>query len=290
MSRRRIADRIEPAPRRTIRMSWRPIVMAVGVTLVATACMQSQAAPPRAAPATQDASQTCAAAGVVVRQVLAMRTDTLSAAQYNRAVALAYSLRNLSDAAEDDVLQERLNYTADAAQTLAAAVRAGDASAVQGARDVVKGFGRTCPVTNSMFTQGTTEWAGDSAKTVLRSRSRGPMGGSALEVSDLQPGTCGFHDAPRAVTSTLPGLYRLRLWVRAQSGRQKVAVHVDEMVGTARVGQTIATVTAGTSWQRVAVSVRPKAPGRSALSLGVTTTTGKAGVCFLAGNVSVTWG
>lgn len=267
------------------------VAVLVGVMLVSTSCSRSQAALPKAAPAKQDASQTCSAAGAVVRQVLAMRTDHLSAGDYNRVVALAYSLRNLSDTAEDDVLQERLNYTADATQTLAAAIRAGDSSAVVGARDVVKGFGRTCPVTNSLFAQGTTAWAGDSANTVLRSRPRGPIGGSALEVSGLQPGTCGFHDAPRAVTSTLPGLYRLRLWVRAPSGKRKVTVHIEERSGTTLVGQTTATVTAGTGWKRVALSLRPKAPGHSALSLDVvTTTTGKAGVCFFAGNASVTWG
>ena len=48
---------------------------------------------------------------------------------------------------------------------------------------------------------------------------------------DLQPGACGFHDSPLAVPSTLPGLYRLRLWVRAPTGKQKVTVHIDELVG-----------------------------------------------------------
>jgi hypothetical protein len=116
------------------------------------------------------------------------------------------------------------------------------------------------------------------------------VGGSALEVSDLQPGACGFHDSPLAVPSTLPGLYRLRLWVRASTGKQKVTVHIDELVGGNRVGQTTATVVAGPSWQRVVVSVRPKAPNRSGLSLDVSTATGKPGGCFLAGNISITWG
>jgi hypothetical protein len=268
----------------------RSVAVLLAVMLVATGCARSQAALPKAAPAKQDASQTCAAAGAAVRQALAMRTDRLASGDYNRALALASSMRVLSDGAEDDVLQERLNYTADAVQALAAAIQAGDTSAIQGARDVVKGFGRTCPVTNSLLTQGTTEWAGDSANIVLRSQPRAPVGGSALEVSDLRPGACGFHDSPLAVPSTLPGLYRLRLWVRAPTAKQKVTVQIDELVGATRVGQTTATVVAGTSWQRVVVSLRPKAPKRSGLSLDVSTATGKSGVCFLAANISVTWG
>jgi hypothetical protein len=287
MSRHLVADILEAGRRHPIRRS---IAVVLGVLLVATGCARSQAALPNAAPAKQDASQTCTAAGAAVRQVLAMRTDHLASGDYNRAVTLASSLRVLSDAAEDDVLQERLTYTADAVQAFAAAIQAGDTSAIEGARDVVKGFGRTCPVTNSLLTQGTTEWAGDSANAVLRSQPKGPVGGSALEVSDLQPGACGFHDSPRAVPSTLPGVYRLRLWVRAATGKQKITVHIDELVGSTRAGQTTATVIAGTRWQRVVVSLRPKAPKRSELSLDVSTQTGKAGVCFLAGNISVTWG
>jgi hypothetical protein len=287
MSRHLGTDILEVGCRYPIRRS---VAVLLGVMLVASGCARSQAALPNAAPAKQDASKTCMVAGAAVRQVLAMRTDHLTSGDYNRAVALASSLRGLSDAAEDDVLQERLNYTADAVQAFAAAIQAGDTSAIEGARDVVKGFGRTCPVTNSLLTQGTTEWAGDSANTVLRSQPGGPVGGSALEVSDLQPGACGFHDSPRAVPSTLPGLYRLRLWVRAPHGKQKVTVHIGELVGSTQVGQITATVVAGTSWQRVVVSLRPKAPKRSELSLDVSAATGKAGVCFFAGNISVTWG
>jgi hypothetical protein len=219
-----------------------------------------------------------------------MRTDQMSAAQYEKATSLAAQLRTLRASAEDDVLQERLDYTADAVTTLAAAVQAGDKSAVLGAQQVLGGFSKACPISNSLLTHGTTDWAPDNAATVLQTGGTGPMGGEALVVTAQGSGACGFHDSPRVVPSTLPGTYRLRLWVRSVSGHQKVTVTAAEMVGTTRVNLTSTTLNSSTHWQRVMLTVRPNAPKRSALALDVAASSKKAGSCFLAAGISMTWG
>jgi hypothetical protein len=270
--------------------SCRSLGILLGLMLVASACATSQAATQGPPSSQQDASQTCVAADAVVQQALAMHTNRLSQLEGSRATAMASTLRRLADAAEDDAVQERLSYTADAIQTLAAAIQAGDPSAVIGAREVVKGFARTCPVADPTLTQGPQRWVAASANSVLRSDPNGPLGSSALEISTLQAGSCGFQDAARAVSSTLPGVYRVRVWVRSPSGTRKVTANIEEWVGTTRVAQASATVTAGPSWKRLAVTLRPRAPTHSALSLAVSATTSKAGGCFFAGNVSVIWG
>jgi hypothetical protein len=237
-----------------------------------------------------DAGQTCTAASALVGQALAMRTDQMSAAQYEKGTSLATQLRALRASAEDDVLQERLDYMADAVTALAAAVQAGDKAAMLGAQQVLGGFGKACPISNSLLTQGTTDWAPDNAATVLQTGGTGPMGGEALVVTAQGSGVCGFHDSPRVVPSTLPGTYRLRLWVRSVSGHQKVTVTAAEMVGTTRVNLTSTTLNSSTHWQRVMLTVRPKAPKRSALTLDVATSSKNAGSCFLAAGISITWG
>lgn len=288
MSRRLIGQTSRRCRRRTPYSTV--LVLMLGLALVAGGCARSEAAGQKPPPARQDASQTCVAAGAIVRQVLAMRTDRLSPADNNKAVGLAAALRRLSDAAEDDAVQERLDYTADAVQTFAAAVQAGDPSAVLGARDVVTGFARTCPVADATLVEGPGQWVADSANSVVRGGPNGPLGGSALEVSSRQAGSCGLQDSSRAVTSTLPGVYRLRVWVRSSSGKQTVTAHIDELSGATRVSQASSTITADTSWKRLTVSLRPRSPKHSALAVGVSAMSPAAGVCFLAGNVSVIWG
>lgn len=263
----------------------------VALSLGAAGCAANTAVGATAPPAgAEDAGQTCTAAAALVRQALAVHTDQMNAAQYNRATSIAAQLRTLRSSAEDDVLQEKLDYMADAVTTLAAAVQAGDKAAVLGAQQVLGGFGKSCPVSNPLLTQGTAGWAPDALTTVLQTGGTGPTGGEALVVTTQASGACGFHDAPRVVPSTLPGTYRLRLWVRAVSGHQKVTVSVAENVGTTRVNLTWTTLNASTHWQRVALTVRPKAPKRSALAVDVSTSSKKAGSCFLAAGISMTWG
>jgi hypothetical protein len=263
----------------------------VALMLTATACaVQTATGSPKPAVGSQDPGSTCTSAQSILRQVLAIHADHITMAQYDHALSLASQLRTLADTAEDDVLQEKLNYTADAVEALAAAVQAGDASAVVGAQAVLGGLQRACPLGNEMLTQGTTAWAPDSAATVLQATGTGPAGGAALVVSDQVAGACAFHASPRAVASTLPGSYRLRLWVRAATGHQKITVRIDEVVGTTRVNQATTTVNAGTSWQRIGLTLTPKAAKRSALVVGVSTSTDKAGACFLAASISMTWG
>lgn len=274
-------------PRAVIRLAAVCAALSIGAGGCAANVAAKAANPPAGA---QDAGQTCTAAASLVRQALTMNTDRMTAAQYNQASSVAAQLHELRASAEDDVLQEKLDYMADAVKTLAAAVQAGDKSAVLGAQQVLGGFSKACPVTNSLFTDGTADWAPDATTTVLQAGGSGPTGGAALVVSNQVPGTCAFHDSPRVVQSTLPGTYRLRLWVRSVSGHQKVTVTLDELVGTTRVNRTTTTVNAGTSWQRVTLTLRPKAPKHSALALDVSASTKHAGSCFLAAGISMTWG
>ena len=262
------------------------------LSIAATGCATTTASRAASNPpaGTDDAGQTCTAAASLVQQALAMHTDRMTAVQYDRASALSARLRDLRASAEDDVLQEKLDYMADAVTTLAAAIQASDKSAVLGAQQVLGGFSKICPVTNSLLTHGTADWAPDVTTTVLQVGGTGPTGGEALVVANQVPGTCAFHDSPRVVPSTLPGTYRVRLWLRAAAGHQKVTVGVDEMVGTTRVNRTAATLNAGTGWQRVTLTVRPKAPKHSALALDVSASTKQAGACFLAAGISMTWG
>jgi len=263
------------------------VVLSLGAAACAANTAVGAANPPAGA---DDAGQTCTAAAALIHQALAMHTDQMTATKYSEASSLAAQLRALRAAAEDDVLQEKLDYMADAVTTLAAAVQAGDKTAMLGAQQVLGGFGKACPVTNSLLTHGTTDWAPDDPTTVLQTGGTGPTGGEALVVTAQTSGACGFHDSPHVVPSTLPGTYRLRLWVRSVSGHQKVTVSAAEMVGKTRVNVTSTTLDASTHWQRVMLTVRPKAPKHSALAIDVAASPKKAGSCFLAAGISMTWG
>jgi hypothetical protein len=267
------------------------IATCAALFLTATACATGTATGAgKPTAGSQDAGQTCSSADALVHQAMAIHTDRMTAAQYGQAVSIATQLRTLANSAEDDVLQEKLTYTADAVETLAAAVQASDSSAVVGALQVLGGFRKACPIANPLLLSGSSGWAPGSSTTLLQVGGAGPVGGESLVVSDQTPGACAFHDSPLVVPSTLPGSYRLRLWVRAVSGHQKLTVQVRELVGATQVNQAATTVNAGTNWQRVELTLRPKAPKRSALALDVSASTPKAGACFLAASISMTWG
>ena len=115
----------------------------------ATGCASQQAATAaKTSQLNQTAAQACSGARSIVQQVLQMRTDQITPAQYSQALAFAARLRTLANATRNSAVKERLEYDADAAQTLAAAVRAGDMTAALGAKGVLAGFDRACPMSN----------------------------------------------------------------------------------------------------------------------------------------------
>lgn len=285
-------------PRLTSRYLKR-VSLAVGstclaATLVATAFAASgRSAPPTPKPAQQDSSQTCSQANAAVRQVLAMPITALTTANDARLQAISTKLHQLADAAEDDVVQERLDDVADAVRTLAAAAQVDDNAAAIGARDVIAGFSVTCPVANVLSGDATTGWAPNVKSTLAANKAGGPggtLGAKTTTVSATSPGTCGIHDASPTVRSTFPGTYRLRVWVRSASGSGPLTVRVTELGGQTAITQTATTVTAANGWRRVQLTVRAKAPRHSALSVDISMTAAKPGACFDVSDVSMTWG
>lgn len=230
-------------------------------------------------------AQTCTQGRTLVNQALANPKLSATGGQPGSAVVAA-QLRGLADAAQDDAVQEQLTYAADAAQALAAATQAGNTAAADGARQVLSGFAHTCPLANGQFAGGTAGWAGTAAGIQLTAAGPGRAGGNALAVTGTAAGTCGFRDATHAVTATLPGKYTLRLWVRSAAPGRTVTAQLSELSGTSVVNQSAATVAATGNWQPVEVSLRPKAPGRSALAIAVSAA-GAAGACFEAADVSL---
>jgi hypothetical protein len=262
-------------------------------TLVGTVfAASSGSAPPTPKPTRQDSSQTCAQANAAVRQVLAVPSKALTT-NSPHLLAIAAQLHDLADAAEDDVVQERLDNVADAVRTLSAATQAGDDAAAVGARDVIAGFFVTCPVANTLSGAATTGWVPNARSALAANRAGGPggtLGSKTATVSATGPGACGIHDASPTVSSTLPGTYRLRVWVRSASGSAPLTVRLSELRGQSLIAQTATSVTAASKWQRVELSVRAKAPRHSALSVDISMSAAKTGACFDVSDVSMTWG
>jgi hypothetical protein len=207
--------------------------------------------------------------------------------------AIAIRLHDLADAAEDDVVQERLDGVADAVRALAAATQAGDDAAAAGARDVISGFSVTCPVANPLSGAATTGWAPIAGSALAANNTSGPggaLGSNAIAVSAAGAGACGIHDVSPTVRSTLPGTYRLRVWVRAAIGGAPITVRLSELGRQTVIAQTATTVPATGKWQRVPLLVRAKAPRNSAMSVEISMPAAKAGTCFYVSNLSITWG
>ena len=266
------------------------IAAAVFVLIAAAGCAAPGATPSaKAPPPAQDPAQACTLGRALVAQALSA-SGPASGPASSRPAGIVGQLRALANTAQDDAVQEQLTYAADAAAALAAASQAGDTTAAEGARQVLSGFGRTCPVANGLFAGGTSGWAGAAAATQLTTTGTGPAGGNALQVSSTAAGSCGFTDTPRVVATTLPGSYTLRLWVRAPAGSPSVTAQLSELSGTSVVSQSTATLTATNPWQRMQVALRPKSSGHSSLAIAVSSNSTAAGVCFDAADISLTRG
>ena len=267
------------------------IAAAAFVLIAAAGCAAPGAASSaKTPPSGQDPAQACTLGRALVAQALS--ASSLASSQ---PAGIAGQLRGLANAAQDDAVQEQLTYAADAAAALVAALQAGDNTAANGARQVLSGFGRTCPVANGLFAGGTSGWAGAAAATQLTTTQltttgTGPAGGNALQVSSAAAGSCGFTDTPRVVATTLPGTYTLRLWVRAPAGGPSVTAQLSELSGSSVVSQSTATVTATNGWQRMHVALRPKGFGHSSLAIAVSANSPAAGICFDAADISLTRG
>jgi hypothetical protein len=147
-------------------------------------------------------------------------------------------------------------------------------------------------VRNPGFELDTAGWqaSGTASGITLARVAGGHSGTSAARVANtgVAGGSCILDDAPNWVAAAAAGTYHASVWVRGDVAGAKLKLTVREYNGTTLVGSQSQQVTLGTSWQRVAVSYAPLAPGASTLDLKVSLAKAPSGTCFYADDASIT--
>jgi PKD repeat protein len=97
-----------------------------------------------------------------------------------------------------------------------------------------------------------------------------------------------LNDSPDTVRVSAAGLYTGSLWVRADTPGATLKLRVREWNGGATAAGSASTqVVLDTTWQRVAVSYTPVAPGSSSLDFNAYISGAPPGSCFYADDASV---
>jgi len=146
-------------------------------------------------------------------------------------------------------------------------------------------------VANPGFEAGLTGWNNAGRTGITLTRTAGGHSG-AWSVSVANTGTagteCTLNDAPNWVATTMARTYTGAIWVRGEAPGANVSLKVREYQGPTLVGQSIATVTLSTTWQRLALTYTPRAPGQSTLDVTVYVPSSPVGHCFYADDASLT--
>jgi hypothetical protein len=143
-------------------------------------------------------------------------------------------------------------------------------------------------VLNPGFENDTSGWAAVGSGVVVGRVAGGHSGGWAGVVTNASGhGGCGLDDVPNWVGSTVSGAYAAEFWVRSDGSSITLKMNLGEYQGSTLLGSQQATIKLSTSWQRIAVSYRPVAPG-STLSEQVSVSKASAGTCFYVDDANIT--
>jgi Tol biopolymer transport system component len=131
--------------------------------------------------------------------------------------------------------------------------------------------------------------SGSSAGVTLTRVPGGPGGAWTARLANTAAtaGMCTLNDAPNLITTTTAGSYAASMWVSTDIPGQTFKLRLREYSGANLVGSAMSQVVLATTWQLVAVTYAPAAPGASTLDLNAYVSGAPPGTCFFADNVAI---
>ena len=119
-------------------------------------------------------------------------------------------------------------------------------------------------VANGGFELDLAGWRkGDKRTTLTRACSVAHTGSCSAQLGRTRTGNATLDDSPNAVSTTSAGAtYAASAWVRAPAGRS-VTLRLRELSGGSLVRSNVVSLTAGGTWQQLALTSAPAAGGTS---------------------------
>ena len=143
-------------------------------------------------------------------------------------------------------------------------------------------------VGNPGFEVDTGGWRGAAADNTLTRVAGGHAGDWGVEAATTVAGVCGLDDRPSWVALTQAGTYAVSLWARSDTPGLTLKLRVREFAGGVQQGSVAPTMALTSTWQQLAATYTPVAPGASSLDVEAFTANTPVGVCFRADDVSIT--